>query len=497
MPCSCVAGTGIRGGNSGGYIMGPDTPMAADKMKSFGHVYDYTEGNALNLVALNYLKRSDELHPLQCGLLDTTDLGFGGFFLPLLYSIKDLDGIGLFSIDRCGSDVRAVRDALSVEMEEPICGTNASFDLTTLLAYVTDFSSTTLAVSEVVTPANKLIVSPSATSTELTDIPNFISTVPADNVQATVMASVAMEMGWPYMAIIHSADSYGSKGAEAVVMAAQALSNSSHLCIGAQLELSSQFDMDEIKSVLQQLADTPTKVIVLFLDLEPIKRVFEAAQELNLQGRFVYITSESLQPDPALLQGVEDVALGAIAVSLDTKRVTAFEEWVTTLTVANHSIIPDVLFEEYWQHTKKCRLQNATVVQMEYSDVCTPDMRIMTAEVSTNSYILPTIALPRALAHAIDAMPGCEDAANKMSCFKALSNRFEHLHDAMLDQKVLFQASEIEGDDDFELTFAESGFARLGYRLYNFQKMDGSDTPTFEEVSSPASISKALNIWST
>ena len=45
---------------------------------------------------------------------------------------------------------------------------------------------------------------------------------------------------------------------------------------------------------------------------------------------------------------------------LQNPEVEGFIAWMSRLTVADHGDIPDDWFEEFWQDTLKCRLENAT-----------------------------------------------------------------------------------------------------------------------------------------
>ncbi len=41
-----------------------------------------------------------------------------------------------------------------------------------------------------------------------------------------------------------------------------------------------------------------------------------------------------------------------------------FKQWLNGLNVADHGEIPDDWFEEFWQHTLQCKLENSSVPQV-------------------------------------------------------------------------------------------------------------------------------------
>ena len=46
-----------------------------------------------------------------------------------------------------------------------------------------------------------------------------------------------------------------------------------------------------------------------------------------------------------------------------------FNEWMGSLNLVNHDGIPDDWFEEFWQHSLRCKLENSSVIQVSKNTV--------------------------------------------------------------------------------------------------------------------------------
>lgn len=77
-----------------------------------------------------------------------------------------------------------------------------------------------------------------------------------------------------------------------------------------------------------------------------------------------------------LVEGLEDVAEGAITVELKSTRIREFDDYMTSLTPENN--VRNPWFEQYWEDTFGCVLQkNVPLVTNDTSfAVCDPDLRL-------------------------------------------------------------------------------------------------------------------------
>ena len=83
---------------------------------------------------------------------------------------------------------------------------------------------------------------------------------------------------------------------------------------------------------------------------------------LLLVGKLTFVGGEYFGSRQDVIEGVEDTALGAITIKLNTPDVIGFMTWMKSLNVADHGDIPDDWFEEFWQRANACKLLSARKV---------------------------------------------------------------------------------------------------------------------------------------
>ena len=82
--------------------------------------------------------------------------------------------------------------------------------------------------------------------------------------------------------------------------------------------------------------------------------VLAAAKRLKLRQAFHWIASDGWGKQEGLVQGVEEVAEGAITVELTSRHIPAFDAYMASLTPENNRRNP--WFREYWQAFFDCSL---------------------------------------------------------------------------------------------------------------------------------------------
>lgn len=173
-------------------------------------------------------------------------------------------------------------------------------------------------------------ISPTASCDELSNknkYPYFLRMAPPDRYQVAAMLSLMRHFRWNHVAVVYSRGSYGESAAEQLkgLAAAQAV------CVAATLAVSRNPRPEAIADVVTRLRQTKVKVVVLFTDQEETRAVLAKVKAMDLVGRFVWIGSDAVGLNLDDLDGLEDVAAGALTLSAFSNDVTEFRDHFESL----------------------------------------------------------------------------------------------------------------------------------------------------------------------
>lgn len=111
------------------------------------------------------------------------------------------------------------------------------------------------------------------------------------------------------------------------------------------------------------------------------RRILQAAKRANLVNPFHWIASDGWGKQQKLVEGIEDIAEGAITVELQSERIPDFDDYMMSLTPENNLRNP--WFEEYWEDFFSCRLAKNYPVIFEdgkNTKLCSKDLRLSEKE---------------------------------------------------------------------------------------------------------------------
>ncbi|KAL7750821.1 3',5'-cyclic-nucleotide phosphodiesterase [Sorochytrium milnesiophthora] len=129
-----------------------------------------------------------------------------------------------------------------------------------------------------------------ATATELADLtayPNFVRTIPADNIQAVALAALVNRFGWRRISVIYSQDSYGSGIYQAL---------KASLASGTQILSSYGFssDIQDWGPVVQGVVDAQANIILFLAYSKSFHDMLPTATAANLFDKnYVWIFPDS------------------------------------------------------------------------------------------------------------------------------------------------------------------------------------------------------------
>lgn len=179
-------------------------------------------------------------------------------------------------------------------------------------------------------------VSYASTGTSLSDKTRydfFARTVPPDTFQALAMVDVVQSFNWTYVSIVSSEGQYGDSGMKAFIGEARAR----NICIAVNEKVAHSASADQFQQIFQSLLTKPNaKAVVLFVRMEDARGILKAAQRAGNANFFTWIASDGWGKEEKLVEGVEEVAEGAITVELQTTSIDEFDTYMKSLTPARN-----------------------------------------------------------------------------------------------------------------------------------------------------------------
>lgn len=239
------------------------------------------------------------------------------------------------------------------------------------------YSSVSLQVANLLRLFHIPQISPASTAKALSDKTRFdlfARTVPPDNFQSAALVDIVKSLNWSYVSSIYSEGSYGEYGIEQFHKDA----SERNVCIAIAEKVPSSADDQLFDNIIRKLLKKPNaRGVILFTRAEDARRILLAAKRANLSQPFHWIASDGWGKQQKLVEGIEDVAEGAITVELQSEFIPDFDEYMIALTPQNNLRNP--WFEEFWEDAFACKLaKNFPIVFKpgENDQVCNESSRL-------------------------------------------------------------------------------------------------------------------------
>lgn len=197
-------------------------------------------------------------------------------------------------------------------------------------------------------------VSYASTGTALSDktlYDLFARTVPSDMFQARAIADIVLKLDWSYVSLVSSEGLYGDSGSKEFMKQASVR----RICIATHEKVSPTTDMNAYDSIIANLVKRNATGVVLFTRAEDTRELLLAVKRARLSHNFAWVAADGWGTHQKLVEGVEEVALGAITVELQAKAIPGFDHYMKALTPWQNGRNP--WFSEYWQEWFDCQLQ--------------------------------------------------------------------------------------------------------------------------------------------
>ena len=384
------------------------------------------------------------------------------------------------AIDICRSWDRLRQDLYTYLNGQGLCNYAPYTELIrpwTSVAYLVQGTTMSEVANEYLTPLGLTSISPVATSSVLNNknlYPYYLRTVPPDSLQAEAMTEILQLFKWDYFTAVYSDVGYGQMGMKNIK---EILEKKKAGCLTESLKMSLDADLNEAIKIVKRLDSYKyVRVVILFTFTSHTRLILEAAHQLQLVGRFTWIGGDDWANRESVTKGLEDVARGAITIQLRSEPVPGFRKWVKELTLTNRKGIPDDWFEEYWQHTHKCRLTNSIVRQTQYARQCDQDEKIVENQVMDDPVILHNIIATYVTAWGLSSTTTCKGEGIDDCLWRLKKDRKHQLiYDAIRAAQWKVLEDEL-GDNSFQFKFTEQGFGDIGYSILNYRLKGASTT---------------------
>lgn len=236
----------------------------------------------------------------------------------------------------------------------------------------------------------------SATSTELSDtmmFPTFTRNIPSDLHQIRAIVRVLKRLGWSYIQVVYSPNTYGRNGFN--ILRDEGAKHS--ICIAAAHEYTNG------THIVQGLKNVPeAKAIVAIVDYDDYRDIMMAIKNQGLQRQFVLVATETWGSSGSIVAGLEDIAEGTLSVAISSPALDQFRQWLDTINETSMETMRKMpFFVEWYQYSFQCYIHASN--RGKYSQQCNRNTPITLApRYSDNAYTPFTISATYAMANALD-----------------------------------------------------------------------------------------------
>ncbi|GAB1608013.1 Metabotropic glutamate receptor 3, partial [Argonauta hians] len=186
---------------------------------------------------------------------------------------------------------------------------------------------------------------------------------------ASLMRSLSQflrNVGWKYIQILYSEDSYGENGRNEMIKEAARYG----ICVVASYSVDK---LKESNSFIEALRRNPNAkpVVVIVSKKKSIQRILQGIRYGSAAGEFTFIGLGSWGTSENLVKGFEEEADGTLIFRYKTAEIENFHNYLETLSGQSHANNP--WFIEWFESLFKCSLRPAYV--LKHGSLC-PDETI-------------------------------------------------------------------------------------------------------------------------
>ncbi|CAL8138068.1 unnamed protein product [Orchesella dallaii] len=300
-----------------------------------------------------------------------------------------------------------------------------------------------------------------STSPQLSDrkrFPYFFRTVPSDVNQAHALIDILRHFNWTYVAVVYSDSEYGLHCYDSI----RELAENGTICFTTPYRvIRYQFKGPDYEQIMRAISNKPEiSVILLILEKENAGYLMDAAKNLDLGSRYVWLGTDGWTGRGSVVMGKEETLEGAIAIQPLVSSIEGFDEYFMSRTLEHSKVNP--WFSEFWEHHFECTL-NKTANSTSSKRVCEPEKERITSEKYTQqSFVHFVRDAAYAFAQALHDMH-----AELCAGVRGVCDKMQHV-DGL---KVFERLQNVTFKDEEENTFYfNDGDGPTRYTIVNFQQ---------------------------
>lgn len=175
-------------------------------------------------------------------------------------------------------------------------------------------------------------------------------------------------MNWTAVFAVYSRGSYGEQG----MLIFQEFCEQLNVCIADHRLLEPDFTEAEYDKLIDRFRkEEGIRVVVMFCNSEDLRSMLQAAKRAENRGikkPFVWLASDFWGTRLGHVEGLEDIADGAITIEIQTfeGQLKPFYDYFSKLSPLNNSRNP--WFKEYWEKRFDCKLGNESSLSYRCND---------------------------------------------------------------------------------------------------------------------------------
>ncbi|KAK6176503.1 hypothetical protein SNE40_014775 [Patella caerulea] len=264
--------------------------------------------------------------------------------------------LGFQVYDDCRSETFAARNALALvnpHLPDKItqCISNNTSSALNIGIIGPSRSSTTSVTGNLLKSSGIPIISPSATLATLSDktqYPNILRTAASDTNQVEVIVQTLKKLDWSYAALVHTEDSYGENGMEAI----KKRTKQENICITKTIKIESNTKLHDVIAELRRITHNAKDGILAVIYFGQKDRaenlLFSVNQDKNIK-KLLFIMSDAVGQNVDVFQSKSDnLVQGALTISPSRTQLPDFTSYYNNnLKEVRNANMEDDLISKY------------------------------------------------------------------------------------------------------------------------------------------------------
>lgn len=227
---------------------------------------------------------------------------------------------------------------------------------------------------------------------------DVLYTAPSMLSQIQALTAILRKFRWQYVNVVYSNTDFGRAGYYQFSKNAK----ESDICLANVVLVEPHSTQQSLLMNLQNGLNRDATVVVSLVDDDlVIQSMVEAIKNSYVLSKYVWIGTETWGDNALVRKSLEDATFDAITLKMENYEMPEFGKFYERLSLWNHYSIPDLWFEEFWQHRFQCQLSNSFVQQRQYAVVCTGKEQLSSDELSPSEHIYQTVRTIEAIAEGL------------------------------------------------------------------------------------------------